>query len=321
MGTDEVKNDTSAAPDVAEVLRRADAAAHATRERLDAAGEPTSGASRRRMTRAGAKLIVGSFTAGCVYFLVALPKPVLPREAPALRLDAQAAAAVAQADARAASALTESEALTELRGLVDAQRRREARSRELSTGDAPDTTHGARMEALGEAAAVLRDAGGEETLDGFVAEGVAGLRAVLAGGLEPGDEAGRVGSFPRMLERYGLTEQGEIVAPPVVVESLFKATVNALLQRELTARFAPVELQAYWGWLAFREGGDLSQRRAALARYREAGGDPLTCLELEAWLAYREGKSGQAAQLYQRLAAETGSLRARNHAIALTGML
>ena len=319
MATDEVKNDTGAAGTVAEVIREAEAAGDAVRTRLEAAGSAASGGRRRRVTPAGAKLIVGTFAAGCVYFLAALPRPVLPREAPALRLDAAAAAAVRSADAQAE--LDESEALSRLRELVTAQRQREARSRELSTGDAPDTTHGARMAALGEAAAALVEDAGEGALEAFVAERVRGLRSVLEGRVEPQHEGALVGSFPRMLERYGLAENGTLVAPEVVVESLFKATVNAVLQRELTAGLEPVEVQAYWGWLAFREGGDLAQRRAALQRYREAGGDAAASLELEAWLAFRAGKSGEAAQLYQRIAEENGSLRARNHAIALTGML
>ena len=321
MGTDEVKNDTGEGPELDEVVRRAEAAGAAARARLEKAPGGPSPASKRRLTPAGAKLIVGTFAAGCVYFLAALPKPVLPREGPVLHLDAGAVAAAQRENERRIDGLEPSDALSHLRRLVREQRRREARSRELATDDAPDTTHEARMAALGEAAvAVVADAG-EDALDGFVADELNGLRMVLAGLLQPEAEEAEVGSFPRMLDRYGVAEDGEVVAPTIVVESLFKATVNALLQRELTAGFAPVELQAYWGWLAFHEGGDAARRRAAAARYREAGGDARAVLELEAWLAFREGKTGEAAQLYRRLEEATGSLRARNHALALTGML
>ncbi|MEM1417670.1 MAG: hypothetical protein AAGH15_22420, partial [Myxococcota bacterium] len=240
------------------------------------------------------------------------------REGPAIALAPAEVRAQLDADARAAAELDESAALTELAARVDAQRRLEAGGAEAQR--AAEGTHADRMGRLEAAAAALREEGGEEALDAFVASEAEGLAAALQGALAPDAEAAALGSFPRMLARYGLAREGALVAPRLVTRSLFKATVNGLLQRELTAGFSAVELQAYWGWLAFSEAAPVDQRRGALTRFREAGGDVTRSLELEAWLAFRSGTFAEAAELYERLADATGSQRARNHALALVAM-
>ncbi|MEM1413746.1 MAG: hypothetical protein AAGH15_02535, partial [Myxococcota bacterium] len=87
MPPDEVKNDAAA-----DALAAAIAEGEAAAARMDPA-------PRGRMTSSGARLIVATFAAGCIYFLAALPRPVLPREGPAIALAPAEVRAQLDADA------------------------------------------------------------------------------------------------------------------------------------------------------------------------------------------------------------------------------
>ena len=124
-----------------------------------------------------------------------------------------------------------------------------------------------------------------------------------------------VGSFPRMLDRYGLLREGVIIAPRFVARTLFKARWNAVAQRSLTDGLERVELQAYWGWLALGAHNVEPHRRVPAAEaYAEAAGRHAT--EARAVLAFETEQPATSADLFAAAYRQSGNLRVRNHALA-----
>jgi len=258
-----------------------------------------------RMTPSGARLIVVTVGACCVGLLIALPRPIEPTELPALRLDAAAVTEV-RAARRAASA-PESPQAALLRNLYLEQGRAEVNR---DTESALEV----RRTRVDNAVAAFLEAHDEEALAALRNAMVAELPAALGGDLEPEEEEGTLGSFPRILERYHAAVDGVVVAPDFVVETLYAARWNTIFHREPTDGFTDVEKQAYWGWLALRSRADMELRKSALEHFAEAGGSGAA--EAAAVLAFHSGSPAQAAILFDRLYEGTGELRFRNHALA-----
>ncbi|MEM6958645.1 MAG: hypothetical protein AAF645_23380, partial [Myxococcota bacterium] len=226
---------------------------------------------------------------------------------PRLWLDVDAVAAVLDADARAAEASLD-EAAEALWTLYEAQGRAEA-----GEGESEDDFAQRRRDLRTAVAAVeasARDSNSDGAADGTTLRELRGrvshgLGPALAG--ERSDEEAFLGTFPRMLERYGHP-------PSFVARTLFVARFNGIVDRPLTEGMSDVELQAYWGWLVFgAEDAPMPQRLSALTPYEDAGGE---ASEARAWLALRAGDALRAARLYGAAAEASGSLRLRNYALA-----
>ncbi|HJL01577.1 MAG TPA: hypothetical protein RMH85_08975 [Polyangiaceae bacterium LLY-WYZ-15_(1-7)] len=271
--------------------------------------EPPVKAPRSRLTPSGARLILATFAAAFGALFLVLPKPVTPHELPPLRLDDGAFAEVRAESARLAGQAPEGGVADRLRALYAAQGRAE-----VGQGESQEA-FAARERQIRGAVATLRQQQGPDAIAALRAEAMQQLEPALAGELEQETEEEVLGSFPRMLDRYHASEGGRIVAPAPVVWALFRARWNGIHRRPLTEGFAPVELQAYHGWLALEvHDAPLDRRAAALRAFAEAGG--AGAREAEAIFAMREGRMMDAAAIFGELYAETGDLRMRNHALA-----
>ncbi len=109
-----------------------------------------------------------------------------------------------------------------------------------------------------------------------------------------------VGAFGVMLERYGLTRRGRLLAPPVVVYTLYRARWNALAGRPLTWRLSTLERAAYHGWLAYHGRGAAPALRLralrAFARLRHVPWPPVDAVTSDA-VATRGARDVQRARV------------------------
>lgn len=273
----------------------------------DSTSHPTSRTTRSRTTASGTRLVLTVGAGACAALILVVPRAVAPRELPPLVL---APNALAELEARDdASSAPTGELADRVRRGVEAQGRAE-----VSEGE-PAAAYEARLRDLREAAAELARTEGEEAVDALRAEALAELPAALSGELPRPQEEARLGSFPRMLERYGATRDGRVVAPEPVVRALFAARFDAIVWGDPVARLSEVERQAYWGWLAFSPQAvpnDLRER--ALLEHARAGG--WGSREALAIHARDTDRNTEAERRFGELAAD-GNLRLRNAALAL----
>lgn len=252
-------------------------------------------------------MVVGATTGMTVTMSRAIP----PTEAPGLRLDRGAVDARQAAD-REEAALAPRDATSEkMRELFLEQGRAEW------SGEAEELTE-ARRRTLASLAEELEAEHGGRALSAMRAEAVERLEAAFESELDEQERRGRLGSYPRMLERYGLTREGRWLAPPFVVRTLYKARWNAIFGRPFTEGFDRAEGLAYYGWLALHASkADLNLRADALQAYAELGGERVE----EAWgmLAFRTGDRERAAIHFARVLEKERSSRVRNHWLAAVG--
>lgn len=270
--------------------------------------KPAQPASREvRATPSGTRLVLAVGAGACVALVLVVPRAVPPRELPPLVLDARALAEVEARDA--ARPAPEGELADRVRRGVEAQGRAE-----VGEGE-PVAAYEARLRDLRDAATELARLEGEEAIDALRAEALAELPAALAGELPAEREEARLGSFPRMLERYGATRDGRVVAPEPVVRALFAARFDAIVWGDPTARLSAVERRAYWGWLALSERPVPAElRERALQEHARAGG--WGSQEALAIHARETGRIPDAERAFGALATE-GNLRLRNAALSL----
>jgi len=259
------------------------------------------------MTESGAKLIVWATAASCAGFLLALPRPTPPRGVPALVLDQSAVAEIEGRDGELARGTAGDTSLDDLRRLY-----LDWGAAEAGGGESHSVS---RRDAIAAAVSSVVAHSGPEAIRSLRAEFLLRLPSALAGHDDETEDAALLGAFPRMLARYGLTQEGRIVGPGFVVRTLYAARFNAILGLTPTSDFAPVESRAYWGWLALGAREVSPERRMqALDHYEQAGGRH--ALEARAALLYALGRGTQASALYEEAYRETGNMRLRNHAMA-----
>ncbi|MGD8608107.1 MAG: hypothetical protein PVH21_12500 [Myxococcales bacterium] len=263
------------------------------------------------MTESGIKLI-GWVVAACVAGgMLAMPQPVDPWEMPGLVLDREAVSDATGLDRALAREVPDSQEVRALRSLFLDHGRAEA--------DPPYTRieyDQRQADIYGATRAVLAKHG-PLTLEAMRAAAVEDLvRALGKGTRPPADdyEAGVLGGFPEILRRYGLIYRGVIVAPELSVRALYKARWNSIHRRDLVEGMSPIELQAYWGWLAlYGWGKPLSEREDALVAFGRAGG--VGTQEAAALMDLLGGRADRAWRSLERLYVSTGQLRLRNLAL------
>lgn len=259
-------------------------------------------------------MIVAVSAAGCAGLLLTLPQAVVPTGPPELVFPPGALDSVEERDRELAASVRAGDASDRLRALV-----REQGRAEVAEGESEEA-FAARREAVAAVVQEIVESEGVEAIAALRAEAVLGLDDALDGRLDREEEEAALGSFPRMLDRYGAHAEGVQVAPPLVVRALFAARWNAIAGRELTEGFSDEELAAYWGWLALgAEDAPPQMRAEALAAYARAGGPNAS--EAQAWEAFARGDMVQAAALYRRASESTGDLRLRNHALAAQALV
>lgn len=241
---------------------------------------------------------------------IMVPRPVRPMETPSLVLDGTRVRAVQARDGSRAERVPRSEAARKLEHLVRAQNRAE-----VGPGEPPGAV-GQRRAALRRAVDAVRARHGSQGLAALRAEAARNLQPALAGALEGPALDAFLGSFPRMVRRYGLWVEDRRVAPWFVVRTLFKAQWNALVGLAPTDGLEGEEVRAYWGWLALHARDvDPSLRMKALARYADAGGTHIA--EAHAVLALQAGRVPEAARWMTRAHEARGGLRLRNQLLWL----
>ncbi len=273
------------------------------------------------MTESGAKLIVWATAASCAGFLLALPRPTVPRGTPALVLDRAAVAEVEEEDERLARGYpsdleqmfaqpddspTPQTDMQKIRALY-----LDWGAAEAGGGGSYSVSRGAAMRAA-VSAVLARE--GQDAIRALRAALLLRLPRALSGTDDEELDAALLGAFPRMLTRYGLTREGRVVGPAFVVRVLYAARFNMMLGLAPTQDFADEESRAYWGWLALGAPVDPALRLDALGRYEAAGGQH--ALEARAALLYALGRGIDASSLYEEAYRRTGNLRLRNHAMA-----
>ena len=140
-------------------------------------------------------------------------------------------------------------------------------------------------------------------------------RIELAARGESEESPALLGDFRRQLDRHGVTREGALVAPPIVVRALAAARVATLLQMEPTRFMDEAEEKAYFAWAALRPGEEGRDLRA----FGDAGWarhDPVRAAEARAYFAFEDGRYEEAGRLYRSVHEATGELRARNHSLA-----
>jgi len=246
--------------------------------------------------------------ASCAFVVLGLPRAVPPAPPVIFPADAEHELVITLArereQARAATGLT-GRALERLRLLESEQGRAE-----VGVGEPPgveEERHLGLMRLL-----VLVEREHEGAIIALRAEALVALWPALRGELEATAEQEVLGSFPRILERYGAARDGRRLAPKSVVHAMFKARWNVQHGLDQTDGFTPAEVRAFWGWAAANAPADAhALRLEAIRGYAEADG-PAT-RELLAYGAYQAEEYARAARLYDELCEDTGFLRYRNH--------
>jgi len=239
---------------------------------------------------------------------LALPRPVAPTETPGLSLSVSAAAeARALDEARAEDAPSGLVAET----LLDAYYRH-GNAEHFGTNE---ESFRQDRRSIARAAALLTEEHGDEALLAIQASVVGRLDDALAGRMEEAERVAFLGNFEQILSTYGLVDEGRWLAPDVAVRALFKARFNAALRQDLTLGLHPIELEAYWGWLALEARDAPTDRRIeALGEYERVHEAPAH--EARGVLLFQAGRFIDSAEAFEAAYAETGSMRLRNHALA-----
>ncbi|RLB55691.1 MAG: hypothetical protein DRJ42_05480 [Deltaproteobacteria bacterium] len=268
---------------------------------------PPSGA-RRKLTESGAVILAAALLSSGALAALAMPRPVAPTETPGLVLPVDAAAQMRARDrALAEEAPTGIPAET----LLDAYRRHGLAERH---GSNPETYRYDRR-AIVRAAALLRQESGDEAIDALRAQVTEHLDEGLRGRLDPSDQDALMGTFIETMSSYGIVEDGVWRAPDLVVRTLFKARFNAALRLELIEGLSPVEVEAYWGWLALEAHDAPTDRRlVALGAYEEVTGREFA--EARGTLLFAAGEFLAAAEAFEGAYQASGNVRLRNHALA-----
>lgn len=265
----------------------------------------------RGLTASGARLIVTTVAASCAFVILTLPRAVPPQPPVVFPADAER---------ELTTTLTREATLAEsVRGLsgpaFERLRRLEAEQgrAEVGPGEPAGVAEERRLGLTRLLTLVEREHEGATAA--LRAEALVRLWPALRGELEPAAEQEALGSFPRILERYGAARDGRRLAPKSVVHAMFKARWNVLHGLDQADGFTPAEARAFWGWAAANTPPEAhALRLEAIRGYADADG-PAT-RELVAYGAYQAEEYARAARLYDELFEETGALRHRNHARA-----
>jgi len=265
--------------------------------------------NRRKLSRtwAVAGLLVSVPAATLV--LLAVPRAVAPRELPALALSPRAIDASIEADEEQARRAPDSESARELDRALRAQGVAEV------IGSSSELARAVRHARIERAVAGVTRAHGPTGLAAIRARWATDVQALLLGRAPLREREERLGSFPRMLDRYGLAQGGVPGGPPFVIRTLYKARFNAIAGHELTEGMRRVERQAYYGWLVLHaKDAPMANRVEAVSEYERAGGAHAD--EARASLLFLAGDTTRAARAFARAYERTGNLRLRNHWLA-----
>ena len=242
----------------------------------------------------------------------ALPQPVDPWELPSLMLERAEASDAIDLDRALAKEAPSSDEARALQTIFIEHGRAE------TNPPYERREYDRRQIAIHQAKQAFTDAHGAASLGAMRAKAVEDAVRFLdeRGFAAAGDDTGIVGGFGEVLERYGAVHDGVLVAPPLTVRVFYKARWNSVHRLLFVDGFSPIELQAYWGWLALHGWGKpLQKRREALTAFRDAGG--FGTEEAEALFDLLQGRAEEAEAELTRLHEASGLLRPRNLALGV----
>lgn len=257
---------------------------------------------KAKLTHSGAKLIVTAFTIGCSAIVLSVPTPIAPHR-PTLSTSTH----------------------TYPFERVDSDNAKRVRELYLTQGHAEagggesNDTFDARRDEMKKAVSTLS----KEDIGNLRNQAIHELLPTLArlqssGESTTADDNGILGSFPKMLARYGLAQNGQLRASDFVVQSLFKARWNSIHHLPLTDGFSDAEHYAYSGWLAIESAQPIQVRQEALAKLEQLKSTPqmkADLLETKAYMAFQQKSYAEAATWYNKAFEATASNRLRNHAL------
>jgi hypothetical protein len=244
-------------------------------------------------------------TMACVLLLCALPRALAPVDVPPLVLDRAAVAEVERADKAARARVPRTD---DARALADGL---------LLLGDAENemldkgpTAEGQRQ-ILGRMFQKFVQAHGLETALALRSDAVERLESALRLQLSDAETERVLGMFPEAIAQHSVTHDGIEIAPHFVMRTLYKARWNIAMGLAPDYKLAPVELQAYHGWLALHTTFlSPEPRGVALQQYGAAGGRHVA--EARGVLAFLSHDYKHAVAAFEEAYRQSPTLRLRN---------
>lgn len=241
----------------------------------------------------------------CVLALCVLPRALAPVDLPALVLDRASVAKVIAADSENAKTASQS---PEANALLESF---------LSLGDLENQTveSAATPAILRQSIArsfnkLAHDLGNPAALK-LRAVAVERLESALRMQLSDKETQRVLGLFPDALARYRATQDGFEIAPHFVLRTLYKTRWNIAVGLAPDHEFAPVERQAFHGWLALHATNlGPEARLVALRDYAAAGGRSVA--EARGVLAFLSHDYQEAVTALEQAEKESPTLRVRN---------
>jgi hypothetical protein len=243
--------------------------------------------------------------------MIVAPQAVAAWEMPSLVLERASVREALDEDEERASKLQESPEIDDLQRLFLEHGEREA--------DSSDTRqeYDRRQALISHKIETLEGSGGPELVAALRADATERFIEVFSrrgASAQTSEAKGRWGAFGQMLHKYGLIYEGVVIAPEMTVRAVYKARWNAIHRRPLVDGLSPIELQAYWGWLALHAAMfPLERRVEALQGYAAAGGRSST--EAAAMFALIAQEPERAVEPLEQLYEDSGRIRFRNLAL------
>ncbi|QQR90599.1 MAG: hypothetical protein IPJ88_02315 [Myxococcales bacterium] len=244
--------------------------------------------------------------------LIALPRETEPSYTPLLRLkqsDIDKTLSASAELARKTPTSSESKALQSLfkeQGLSESGRLTHQNLRAVASK---------RRKVFRKTVEALIAKSGNDALAALRAKALQPLEQLMATTENSKQRDALLGSFPLMLERYGLVRNAKVIAPFFVIRTLYKARWNFIHSLKATDGFNRVESQAYQGWLALQaRDAPLELRLGAAEAFDALHG--LDREEALGALLFKAGHYERAAQQFERSWQASQSIRLRNHMLA-----
>lgn len=245
----------------------------------------------------------------CAIVVLAAPRPVLPNQLPALRLDRAELSRQAKRDEEVTAHAPRGTDIDQLLGLFRAEGTAEA------TGDVDFERLNARRAELAAASRAVFARLSEQ--EAFALATAVTSRALLAlqGALDdPGEAEALLGGFPKLLAQYGYADAQGVRAPLPAVRGFYKERFNLICERPGGSYLTPLERKSYEGFNALHAGGLPPELRARAAHaYAKEGGEHGA--EADAIWMFQAGLRREALAVFRREYDHTKSLRLRNMAL------
>jgi hypothetical protein len=223
-----------------------------------------------------------------------------------LRLDAKQVAQILVSDQEAAKRAPSSPPAVQLRELL-----LEEGMSERVLSESPGGYQQRRVQ-IRQALAALRRFGGEKAVLALRAQAITEVELGLDLALPTGQAERLLGSFPAFLQRYRAAKEGVLLAPRLVVRSMYKGRWNMIHELPSAYALSPIERVAYYGWLALHaDGAPLALRQAALQPYQTAGGRAVA--EAQGSLLFLDRQNDKAIRQLQDAFQQHRTLRLRNY--------